>query len=173
MMEAKQLKKIASLHLLGVVVIFLGWAIFFSFSLSLEQKDGNTGGESLGSSFTTIGPWRVEYMEFRGAGSGEFGGCARNIFSEKNNEFLVGIDRGCLNSGEMTVVSLFLGIIYSPLVLLLSLPLLIIGRRKNNPYLIHLGMLALDLFILFLLGMNSGAIPVFNFEQPFHGRTLG
>jgi hypothetical protein len=113
----------------------------------------------------------VEYVGYEGAGSGEFAGCAHNIFLK--DRFLFGARDIFCGITEGQAGFLFEVILIMPFFLIVSLLFLGIGYAFSNRNLIHIGMLPIDVFVIIFLFALFFPVPVFSFVGPFRGHTTG
>ncbi len=175
---SKGFGKIIQKHLLCSLAVYIAIFAVFSIWVSFEEKsrDVTVGGEVVFNDSRQFGPIFIEYLEFRGAGSGEFGGCARNIYAKDSERFLIAIDRGCTFSREGNILEISAGMLFYtffliPFVVIFSGILLAIGYKKTNPLFVHLGMLPIDFFVIVLLAALIST-PVLYFK-PITGRIGG
>ncbi len=171
-MNDSAVKKLFITHFVVTVIIYLVLSAFLSIAISFETKDGKLGGEQLGSSFNQYGPLLVEFMEFRGAGSGEYGGCARNVFIGENRRYLFGFEGFCPRMEEGKIGLLFYTVFLTFGLGAIATPLLLLGIFKRKAHLLHLGMIPVDV-IVFLLLWIFFPLPIIHITGPLRGRDLG
>lgn len=175
------MKKIVLWHLGGTLLVYFVFALFFSILFSFSLKDGDTGGEAVGHHITRLGSFEIERIEYRGAGSGEFGGCSRNFYLGEKERFLFGID-GCYWSprgytSEFSRIILFLLGLASPILIVISFVFFLASMAiretgSKGVLFFHLALLPVD-FILFIILACTLGTPSFIFSEPFRGRYLG
>lgn len=174
-------KKIVTSHISSTLLAYLVFASVFSFLLTTATKNGDTGGEALDHNITQMGPFEVERIEYRGAGSGELGGCSRNIYLGEKERFLFGIDGCYLNprgyTSEFTGIILFFLVLASPVLILISIGLFLASHairetESKGVLFFHLAMIPIDFSLFVILACTIGT-PSFIFSEPFRGRYLG
>lgn len=162
--------KIVGKHLLGSFVVYAIFATIFTISASIHPAYKHVMVDVAGVSSKHYGPISVEYLRYPGAGSGEYGGCARNYYY--NATFLFGVENLFCGVTEGQAGLIFYTLLGLPFVLVIALMFFAIGFAFDRKNLIHNGMIPIDAFIVIML-FDFLWFPIFSFVGPFQVRTLG